>query len=101
MTTPKVAEPVEATGQTEAAEQIEATEQAEAAEPKVSDLTVSELRELIREVVLDCIAESYEDFHRDLELNPEFAAGLQASIDARAAGEPTIPWDEAKRRLGL
>ncbi len=36
-----------------------------------------------------------------LDLRPEFAAGLQASIDARAAGEPTIPWEEVKRRLGL
>ena len=35
-----------------------------------------------------------------LELRPEFAAGLQASVDARAAGEPTIPWEEVKRRLG-
>lgn len=74
---------------------------AEVTEQKVSDLTVSELRELIREVVLDCIGESYEDFHRDLEISPQFAAELQASIDARAAGEPTIPAEEVYRRLGL
>ena len=36
-----------------------------------------------------------------LELRPEFAAELQASVDARAAGEPTIPWEEVKRRLGV
>ena len=36
-----------------------------------------------------------------LELNPEFAAKLQASIDARAAGEPTIPAEEVYRSLGL
>ena len=36
-----------------------------------------------------------------LELNPEFAAKLQASIDARAAGEPTIPAAEVYRSLGL
>ena len=36
-----------------------------------------------------------------LELNPEFAARLQASIDARAAGEPAIPAEEVYRRLGL
>ena len=73
----------------------------ESTEQKVSDLTVSQLRELIREVVLDCIEESYEDFHRDLELSPQFAAELQASIDARATGEPTIPAEEVYRRLGL
>ena len=70
----------------------EATEQAEAAEPKVSDLTVSQLREIIREVVLDCIAESYEDFHLDLEINPQFAAGLlESAREAKEAGMPTIP----------
>ena len=78
-----------------------AAEQAEAAEPKVSDLTVSQLRELIREVVLDCIAESYEDFHRDLELNPEFAAELQASIDEVAAGAKTYSAEEVAKELGL
>ena len=36
-----------------------------------------------------------------LELNPEFAAKLQASIDARAAGEPTIPAEGVYRSLGL
>ncbi len=70
----------------------EATEQAEATERKVSDLTVSELRELIREVVLDCIGESYEDFHRDLEINPQFAAELlESAREAKEAGMPTIP----------
>ncbi len=92
MTTPKAAE---------AAEQAEATEQPEAAEQKVSDLTVSQLRELIYEVVMYCIGESYEDFHSDLRINPQFAAELQASIDARAAGEPTIPAEEVYRQLGI
>ena len=36
-----------------------------------------------------------------LELRPEFAARLQASIDATAAGDPTIPAEEVYRRLGL
>jgi ADP-dependent phosphofructokinase/glucokinase len=64
----------------------------EAAEQKVSDLTVSQLRELIREVVLDCISERYEDFHRDLEFNPQFAAELlESAREAKEAGIPTIP----------
>ena len=68
-----------------------AAEQAEATEQKVSDLTVSQLRELIREVVLDCIGESYEDFHRDLEINPDFAAELlESAREAKEAGMPTI-----------
>ena len=39
----------------------------------------------------------YEDFHPDLELSDEFAEKLQASIDAVASGEPTIPWEEVRR----
>ena len=74
---------------------------AKSGEQKVSGLTVAELRGIIREVVMDCIGESYEDFHRDLEISPEFAARLQESIDARAAGEPTVPWGEVKEQLGL
>ena len=67
---PETAEQVEATEQSETAQKVEVAEQAETAEQKVSDLTVSQLRELIREVVLDCIDESYEDFHRDLGNQP-------------------------------
>ena len=98
MTTPKAAEQPETAGKAEAAEQpetaekVEAAEQTETDEQKASDLTVSQLRELIREVVLDCIDERYEDFHRDLEINPEFAAGLlESAREAKKAGMPTIP----------
>lgn len=85
----------------EIARQTEVTEPAGAAEQKVSGLTVSQLRELIREVVLDCIAESYEDFHRDLRLNPQFAAELQASIDEVAADGKTYSAEEVAKDLGL
>jgi hypothetical protein len=78
-----------------------AAEQAEATEQKVSDLTVSELRGIIREVVLDCISESYEDFHCDLRINPQFAAELQASIDEVAAGGETYSAEEVAKELGL
>lgn len=77
------------------------TELAEAAEQKVSDLTVSQLRDLIREVVLDCIGESYEDFHLDLRINPQFAAELQASIDEVSAGGKTYTAEEVAKELGL
>ncbi len=68
---------------------------------KVADLTVAEFRGLIREVVIECLGEMYEDFHPDAELTAEFAGKLQASIDARTAGEPTIPAEEVYRRLRL
>ena len=48
---------------------------------------------------LDLLTELDPD--EGLELHPEFAAELQASIDAQAMGEPTIPWEEAKRQFGL
>ena len=110
MTTPKAAEiaeqpetveQVEAAEQPETVEQVDVAEQPEATEQKVSDMTVSQLRELIREVVLDCIAESYEDFHQDLRINPEFAAKLQASIDEVAAGGKTYTAEEVAKELGL
>jgi len=71
---------------------------AETTEQKVSDLTVSQLRQLIREVVLDCIAESYEDFHRDLEYSEEFLEEMEQRL---ASEEPAAPAAEVYHRLGL
>ena len=48
---------------------------------------------------LDMMSESDPD--EGLELRPEFIAEILASREARAAGEPTIPWEEVKRQLGL
>ena len=71
---------------------------ADPATQKVSDLTVAEFRDLIREVVLDCIAESYEDFHPDLEYKEEFLEEMEKRL---LSEEPTIPAEEVYRRLGL
>ena len=53
---------------------------------KVADLTVAEFRGLIREVVVECLGEMYEDFHPDAELTAEFAGKLQASIAHERTG---------------
>ena len=68
---------------------------------RVADLTVAEFRGLIREVVIECLGEMYEDLRPDAELTAEFAGKLKASIDARKDGEPTIPAEEVYRRLRL
>ncbi len=48
---------------------------------------------------LDMMSESDPD--EGLEIRPEFIAEILASREARAAGEPTIPWEEVKEQLGL
>ena len=68
---------------------------------RVADLTVAEFRELIYEVVVECLGEMYEDIRPDAELTAEFAGKLKASIDARTDGEPTIPAEEVYRQLRL
>ena len=44
---------------------------------------------------------TYFDPDEGLTLRPEFIAEILASREARAAGEPTIPWEEVKEQLGL
>ena len=68
---------------------------------KVADLTTDELREIIREVVIETINDLVEDPDEGLELREDFALKLEASIKAVEAGEPTIPAEEVSRRLGL
>ena len=54
------------------------------------------------EIVFQDMADhSDKDPDEGLKFDPAFVAELQESIDARAAGEPTIPWEEVKRQLGL
>ena len=48
---------------------------------------------------LDMMSESDPD--EGLEIRPEFIAEILASRETRAAGEPTIPWEEVKEQLGL
>ena len=74
---------------------------ADPAAQKVADLTVAEFRQLIYEVVVQCLGEMYEDIHPDAEFSAEFAGKVQASIDAVASGEPTIPAEQVAKRLGI
>ena len=69
---------------------------------KVGDLTVGELRELIRETVAEAIAELIDDPDEGLDLSDWVAARLAASQEAAATGlRNTTPLAEVAGRLGL
>ena len=71
------------------------------AQQTVADLTIDELRAIIREAVIDTLHDFAEDPDEGLELSEEFALKLEASIKAVEAGQPTISAEEADRLLGL
>lgn len=60
---------------------------------KVSDLTVDEFREIVREVVCEVLAEQQDD---EVELLPEFVAELKASM---ASDDPGKPLEDILREL--
>ena len=67
----------------------------------VADLTVDELKRLIREVVIQTLSEMSGDPDEGLELNDEFKLELQRSLAKVEAGGKTIPAHEVAARLGL
>ncbi len=62
---------------------------------KISDLTVGQFKNLIRETFLELIDPDY-----GLELKPEVEESLRKSMKQRERGEG-IPLEEVKRKLGL
>lgn len=58
---------------------------------KVADLTTEEFRELVREVVLQTLAELLGNSDEGLEPRSDFAAELQRSPAAVTAGGKTAP----------
>ena len=69
-----------------------------ATEKMAADLTVAELRTLIRETVLEVISELIEDPDEGLELREEFVEEMERRLES---DRPTIPLAEAYARLGL
>lgn len=65
------------------------------ADKKVADITLSELKRLIREAILETIDPDY-----GLELRDEVAEALRESFEQKARGEG-ISLEEAQNRLGL
>lgn len=67
----------------------------------VVDLTVDELRKLIREVVAQTILELLSDPDEGLELREGIEIRLRRSLASIQAGGETIPAHEVAARLGL
>jgi len=67
----------------------------------VADLTVDELRDLIREVVAQTMLELFGDPDAGLELRDDFKVKLRQSLTAIQEGEATILASEVASRLGL
>ncbi len=62
---------------------------------KVSDMTKSELQQLIRETIYEIIDPDY-----GLQINPKFEESLKETMEQKKRGEG-ITLEEAKRTLGL
>lgn len=62
---------------------------------KVSDMTIGELKALIRETIYELLDPDY-----GLELRPEFENELRESIKQKERGEG-FSFEEVKRLLGL
>ena len=69
----------------------------QATEKMAADLTVAELRELIRETVLEVISELIEDPDEGLELREEFVEEMERRLQSDS---PTVPLAEAYPRIG-
>ena len=69
-------------------------------EQTIGDLTISEFRTLVQEIVAEAIEELVRDPDEGLELREEFIQRLEQSIAEASAGK-TTPADEVYRRLGL
>lgn len=68
---------------------------------KVSDLTIDELRSIIRETVRQTLADLLSDPDEGLELQDEIEETLLHSIEAIRGGEPTFDASEVAEKLGL
>lgn len=68
---------------------------------KVTDLTVQEFKELIREVVIQTLSEMFGDPDEGVEVRDDFADELRRSLTTVEAGGKTIPVQEVATRLGL
>ncbi len=71
------------------------------AQAKVGGLTISELRELVREIIIQTLQEMLGDPDKGLELRDDFVVELQRSLEAVEAGGKTEPVQEVAAKLGL
>lgn len=65
---------------------------------KVSDLSVEELKDLIKQTVQETIDDMLGDPDEGLEFREEFVAQLKKSLES---DEKMIPLEEAVKKIGL
>jgi len=65
---------------------------------KVSDLSVEELKDLIKQTVQETIDDMLGDPDEGLELRKEFVAQLKKSLES---DEKMIPLEEVVKKIGL
>ena len=68
---------------------------------KVADLTVDELKSLIRQVMEESLVDMLGDPDEGLELREEFKVALERSVKGVKEGGKTYSVEEAAKRLGL
>ena len=68
---------------------------------KVSELTVSEFKTLVREIVEETLAEMLVDPDEGLELTDEMKSALRHSMKLVKEGAALYDVDEVVHRLGL
>jgi hypothetical protein len=66
----------------------------------IADMTVDDLRKLIRETVIQTFFEMLGDPDEDLELRDEFKLELERALATDETGK-TIPAQDVANRLGL
>jgi hypothetical protein len=68
---------------------------------QVKDLTTEEFKNLIRETVLEVLADSLNDPDLELKLRPEIEQQLMASRDRRSAGQRGMSAADVAVRYGM
>ncbi len=68
---------------------------------QIKDMTVDELKALIRETVEETLEEFFADPDEGKEVTEEVKQQLLKSLKRRQAGERGIPAEEVYRKLGL
>ncbi|WP_068814830.1 hypothetical protein [Phormidesmis priestleyi] len=67
----------------------------------IKDLTIEELKALIRETVLETLEELLDDPDEGKEMRPEVKQQLIESMRRTQTGERGIPATEVAKKLGL
>lgn len=68
---------------------------------QIKDLTIDELKTVIRQTVVETLDEYLDDPDEGLELREEVKLRLAQSLNKTQAGERGIPAEEVAKKLGL